>query len=113
MSRGNARGVRRDFLATPNGDIVEGYNLTDDGVAHDLSNATVNILLMDGDSSNSVLATYAQTITDAPNGAFTFKIPKTLFKSRQGQALSYELIVTENGSDLTRQHGNIEVSEAV
>lgn len=106
-------GVIKDFDVTPDGDLVRAMAITDAGVARDLSSTTINVIVRDGDTSESKLATYAQTITNAAGGLFTFKIPKTLFADRAGGELYYQLIITADGNDITYMSGALNVAEAL
>ena len=115
MTQINTTGAIVNFTAVSGGDIVRTYNVTAAGVARDLSNATIEIVVKDiqDNCSPKIIGTYSQTITDAVNGAFTFKIPYAAMNNLDGEEMSYRLYITENGDRICHQSGIITISEIV
>lgn len=115
MSQSKYSGAWHNLIAVTGGDIVSTVEVTADGSPRDLSSASIEVVVEDvrGNCSPRTIGTYSQTITDAANGLFTFKIPYTALINLDGEEASYKLFITENGDRRCRMSGNIIVQEVI
>lgn len=115
MTQINAAGEPVDLIGITGGDIVRNYTVLTAGVARDLTNATLEVVVNDVQDNcpPKVIGTYPQTITDASAGTFKFKIPYSALVNREGEEMSYALFITEGGDRICQQSGMIVIKEVV
>lgn len=120
MSYIDARGAQVDFDITASAGIKRSGAVTAGGLARDLSNATLTVVVKDdreamninyGGTAYGSETSYPQTITNAASGLFTFYIPPAEFTNKEGGRLTYELYITEDGYKTGLMWGYINVLE--
>lgn len=104
----NAIGAREPIRATINADVFNTAAITADGVARDLTDAVLSIIIQDDNQGcPKTIGSYPQEITDAAAGLFNFNIPKVAFTNLSGEEVSWNLVITENSIPISLALGTV------
>lgn len=116
----NARGAYAPIKAIVGADVVKSCAVTADGSARDITGATLTVIVKNnsdpsgyGVRGSQSTSSHAQTITDAANGLFTLHIPKSAYADKEGEEMSWQLVMTENGKDTCLAYGPLELVETL
>ncbi len=108
----NARGAYLKIDVVASSDMERSAQITNSSVASDITGNSITVVVKDDNKGK--IGSYAQTITTAASGEWTFKIPKAAFYEQEGEEMSYEAyMTTAAGVEIPLMWGEIDIYEKV
>jgi hypothetical protein len=103
----NARGGYLKFDVVASSDLTRGCQIVGGGTPVNITGASIITVVKD--KGRGTVGTFGQGITAPATGEWTFKIPKYIFMDWEGEEMTYETYLKQDGAETQLLWGELDI----